>query len=362
MNKLPFIISFLAFMGCMYLQEAMAQQDSLKLHIDSLKMNLNPKKVTLDSLIMKNGDIIVGEMKTMDKGVLTVETQYSDKDFTITWIDIRQVKSVTRFLITLRDGSRMNSNIRSRPNSQIVLKNENGDSLETILPDIVYLQELESSFWSRINATLDVGINFTKDNNLRQYNFQSTAGYTADQWSLDLYFNDFRSSQDSIQPSERKEAGVNYKYFLKKDWYIVPQVEYLSNTEQALKSRITSKVGAGKFMFHTNKSYWGVIGGLNLNDEKFTNETENRNSAELFGGSELNMFDTGDLSLLSNIYFYPSLTEKGRFRTDFKVETKYEFVEDFYVKLSLTLNYDNQPAIQGNEVDYKFGFSVGFEL
>jgi hypothetical protein len=34
-----------------------------------------------DSLVLKNGDVIVGEIKSMDKGVLTIETDYSKNDF-----------------------------------------------------------------------------------------------------------------------------------------------------------------------------------------------------------------------------------------------------------------------------------------
>ena len=34
-------------------------------------------KAQKDSLVLKNGNIIVGEIKSLDKGVLTIETDYS---------------------------------------------------------------------------------------------------------------------------------------------------------------------------------------------------------------------------------------------------------------------------------------------
>ncbi|HQW03056.1 MAG TPA: hypothetical protein PLR30_11290, partial [Saprospiraceae bacterium] len=46
-----------------------------------------------DSLIMTNGDVMVGEIKSMDKGVLFIETPYSDKDFNVKWIEIKEVYS-----------------------------------------------------------------------------------------------------------------------------------------------------------------------------------------------------------------------------------------------------------------------------
>jgi hypothetical protein len=142
----------------------------------------------------------------------------------------------------------------------------------------------------------------------------------------------------------------------------LPEASFLSNTEQALKPRITTKVGVGRYVIHTNRAYWGWVGGLTFNKENFTNETPTRKSAEAYLGTEINRFDAGDLDFLSNLYVYPSLTEKGRVRTDFRLDMKYEFVNDFYVKVNVTYNYDNQPAIDGNESDYVYGFSVGWEL
>ena len=66
-----------------------------------------------DSLILKNGNVIVGEIKSMDKGVLTIETPYSKNDFTIELSAIKEIYSSTSFLVTLKDGERINGTFRS---------------------------------------------------------------------------------------------------------------------------------------------------------------------------------------------------------------------------------------------------------
>jgi Protein of unknown function, DUF481 len=315
-----------------------------------------------DSLIMINGDIMVGEIKSMDKGVLNIETPYSKNDFNVKWVEIKEVNSTTRFLITLQDGRRLNGNLKTNAAGNLVLAAESGDTTETTMEGLVNLIGLKSEFWSRVNASVDLGFSFTKANHLRQGTMQAAAGYLGDSWSTDLFFNLFRSVQDSITATKRNEGGINYIYYLPADWYLMADGNYLSNTEQALKARYTGKLGAGKFLVHSNRSYWGVGGGLSLNIENFTNEMPMRSSAEAYAGTQLNLFDTGDLSLLSTFYVYPSLTESGRVRSDFKVDTKYEFAQDFYLKFNLTLNYDNRPAIAGNETDYVYGLSLGWEL
>ncbi len=311
---------------------------------------------------MTNGDIMVGEIKSLEKGVLFVETPYSDKDFNVKWSEIKEVYSTTRFLITLQDGRRINGNLKTKEAGKVTLTDEDGYTTEAALDEVVNLIGLKSEFWSRVDASIDLGFSFTKANRLKQGTMAIAAGYLGDKWSTEIFFNLFRSIQDSIAPTIRNEAGINYKYYLQHDWYLMLDGNYLSNTEQALKARYTGKAGAGKFLIHSNQSYFAVGGGISLNVENFTNEVPDRSSAEAYIGSELNMFDTGDLSLLSNIYVYPSLTEAGRIRSDFKVDTKYEFAKDFYVKFNLTLNYDNRPAIVGNETDYVYGISLGWEL
>ena len=316
-----------------------------------------------DSLVLKNGNVIVGEIKSLDKGVLTIETPYSKNDFTIEWGGIREIFSKSQFLVTLTNGTRINGTFESvEGGKKIVITDVSGGKTETTFEDMVYLKGLKSDFWSRAYASIDLGLSFTKANNLRQYNVRSKMGYLADKWQLDLFYDDTRSKQDSVAETKRTEGGIAAKYFLQKDWYLASSLNFLSNTEQALQLRTTGKLGVGRYLVHTNKQYWGLGVGLSFNNESFTNGTDSRSSLEAYFGSELNLFDIGDLSLLSNIWVYPSLTEDGRWRTDFTFDAKYDLPLDFYIKLGFTLNYDNRPAVKGKETDYVTVFSIGWEL
>jgi putative salt-induced outer membrane protein YdiY len=123
-----------------------------------------------------------------------------------------------------------------------------------------------------------------------------------------------------------------------------------------------SKIGLGKYLIHTNSTYWGVQGGGSFNNEEFSDESLSRQSAEGFFGTELNMYDIGDLNLLTKVVVYPSITESGRWRTDFNFDTKYDLPLDFYIRLGFTLNYDNQPVEGAPNTDYVFQTTFGWEL
>lgn len=341
-----------------------------------------------DSLILKNKDLIVGEIKSMDKGVLTIETDYSDVDFKISWTGINQIYSSQKFLISTEDGRRLNGTIHSLDSATVKIDTYNFEALfkrkknksdkteinkgiiAIPIGNIVYLNALDDGFWSRLSANIDLGWSVTKANNLRQINVRSGLGYLADRWKLSGSINNISSNQNDVDATKRTDADITYNYFLPKDWFLLYNVTFLSNTEQKIKLRTGNKIGLGKYLVHTNRTYFAFQTGINLNNETYfsdedspiPNSNEGRREGEVFLGSELNLYDIGDLNLLTNIIAYPSLSDPGRFRTDFKLDVKYEFLEDFYVKLGTTVNYDNRPVPGATSLDYVFQTTVGWSL
>jgi len=339
-----------------------------------------------DSLIFYNGNYVVGEVKSMNRGVLTIETDYSDDDFTIDWGKIKEIYTVTYFLITTSDGNRYNGHVNTNEPGKIMILTEDNQQIEVPHDDIVWLDDVDQGFWSQLYASIDVGLDLTKANNFSQFSTRATVGYLAKRWNLDATYNTLFSRQDDVDDINRTDGGVGYKYFLPKDWYPLVSVDFLSNTEQKLDLRTTGKAGLGKYVVHTNYTYWGFSIGANYNNETFLpsviTDTEgnvlpdingndstytepDRKSWEGFIGTELNLFDIGDLSLSTKIFAYPSFTETDplRWRTDFNFDAKYEmpFDDDFYIKLGVTFNYDNQPIEGASETDYVIYTGFGWQ-
>jgi putative salt-induced outer membrane protein YdiY len=314
-----------------------------------------------DSLILTNGDFMVGEAKEMDRGILTFETDYSDSDFRIEWEKIAEIYTDTYFLITLSDGRRFNGTIASTDIENVRIIADSAIA-NTPKQDVVFLKGVDSDFWSRLSVSLDIGYSRTKANNLQQFSVRSAFGFIAERWSTSASYNNVRSSQDEINDIQRMDAGITYRYFLPRDWYPLVQISWLSNTEQNIDLRTITKLGLGKYLIHTNRTYWGVQGGVSFNNENFSNENGTRQSGESFFGTELNMYDIGDLNLLTNVVVYPSLTESRRLRVDYTFDAKYDLPLDFYFKLGFTLNYDNQPVENASTTDYVFQTTFGWEL
>lgn len=228
--------------------------------------------------------------------------------------------------------------------------------------EIIALDEIEDRFWKRISGRLDFSLTLSKANSLSQFNAGGGVDYIDEKWRIRGSVNLLNSDQENSERTERTEGQLEFYRFLPRKWYLLGDMSYLSNTEQALEGRIRPSLGIGKFLVSTNKMYLGLGLGYAYNIENYLDSSFDKTSSEAFINATLNMFDFEDISLDSSLNISPSLSESGRIRTDYDINLKYDLPLDFYIKLGFTLNYDNQPVTGGNDVDYIFTTGFGWEF
>jgi len=315
----------------------------------------------IDSVSFTSGDFIVGEVKNMKNGILQVETDYSDSDFKIEWNKVTSIRSQSQFTILLSSGEKYYGRLQSTSDSTINILERIMDTVNVPNREIVHLSAFNDKFTDRLSASISLGFDMTKAQNLRSLTTRSSLGYVADKWTLGAAYNTLLSTQDAVEDIERTDGDLTFRYLLPRRLYTITTLAGLANTEQKLDLRLNAQLGLGIFLVQTNRLYWGGKGGLNRNIERFSNETEDRSSWEGYLGTELNLFDTGDIDVYFLFMAYPSITEPGRFRSDSKIDFKYELPMDFFIKLGLSLNYDNRPADDASETDYVFQTGFGWE-
>jgi len=222
---------------------------------------------------------------------------------------------------------------------------------------------VEQGFFGRLNLELSAGYTMTKSNNLKTFSIRSGIGYITKKFSADATFNAVRNIQDEADPTRRTEANIGFRYVVVNDWFALISSNLLQNDEQKIKLRATTSAGIGNYIVNTNRLYFGAAAGLAWNNERYTETKDaDRNSLEVAAGLELNLFNMGDLDLMTNLVLYPSITEKGRVRTDYSIDLKYDLPLDFFIGLGFTYNFDNQPVEGASKSDYVFQTTIGWEL
>ena len=315
-----------------------------------------------DTLTLSNNDVLVGTIEKMDRSILTFSTSYDDSDFKIKWGEVKEIKSNRVFIISVTNGERFSTDINSVKGKEktVKLNVEEGIS-EYALSDIVFIEPIGGSFLDRLTVDMDLGINITKANNLKQITANVNATYLAEKWRARGLYKTVLSRQDGSADINRMDAELGGEYYLPHDWFVQAKAIYLSNDEQLLKLRSTYQGGAGYYFIRNNSLFFSANAGLAFSNENFTSDTPDRTSTEGYIALGFSKYAIGDLSVGTNAALYPSFSQSGRYRVDFNFDMKYDLPLDFYIRLGLSYNYDNQPVENAADSDYVFSTSFGWE-
>lgn len=338
-------------------------KNCIRLTLLATLMMFSIRSAAQDTLRLKNGDILHGEIKSLNKSVLLVETPYSDSDFKVEWTDVVEINSPRKFTIFLSTREKIFGSARTAEQpGQIALLLDDGTRRIVDLNTIVIIDPHKDSFKNRFKASISSGLNITKANNSKQFSTRATASYTTQNWNLSGNFNNTQTEQDSVEAIRRVDGSLNFNYLFYKNWFAAYHYDFLSNTEQQIDLRGTHTLAMGNLIIRNNKMYLSGSGGITFNREKYFNELEELHTTEGFLGVEYNAYDVGDLNLHTKFSYYPSFSEANRKRINFSFDVKYEFPLDFFVKFGYTLNYDSKPPNGGAENDYVFQTTLGWEF
>ncbi len=315
-----------------------------------------------DTIRLNNGNILNGELKSLSRGVITLKTTYSDTDFRIEFHNVKGISIQRNSLVILTNGRRRFGTIRTDKGGVVFITSTEGIKEGFQLGEIVELNMVDDKFWHRFKGSIDLGFNLSKSNNLAQLTLGGNLKYVGELWLLNGSIDVLSSDQENSIKTKRTDANLKIYRIFPNKWFVLGEMSFLSNTEQALDGRISPSAGVGKFLVSTNKLFFGLGLGLTYNIENYVDASLDKISTEGFISTSFNMFDFEDFDLDSSLNFFPSLSEKGRLRIDFGVNLTYDLPWDFYIRLSYTQNFDNQPAIEGNSVDYVFTSGFGWKF
>ena len=314
-----------------------------------------------DTLYFKNKEMMVGEVKSMSNNILIAETKYSDQDFKIEFDKVVKLILANKYSIYLVDGRSFYGTLKSKKENEVTITF--GESTQDVgINKIVSLNKIESGFWKHFTGSFDFGYNFAKTNNSEQLTFALQLNYISEKWIHTVKFDKLNTVQDNVEDITRIELDLDTKKYYRDNWFFNSNFSFLSNTSQSIKGRYSPSFGMGNYLVRNNKLYFLVGGGLTYNIEKYFDSSTDKNSFEAVLNTQFNMFNVKDIDISTSILMYPSLSEKGRFRTDIDFSFKYDLPLDFYIKSSISANYDNQPYLNTEKLDYVFSTGFGWKL
>ena len=315
-----------------------------------------------DVIVLKNGDRISGEVKKLEAGHVHIDAGYGDNIFIIDWEEVERIESPAYFAVVTSGGDRLSGSIRTDPDvSTRILVEGQGTTVPLEHSELVSLRLIDAGFWGRFSTSVDFGMSLTKANETKQFNTRSTASYLTDDWSLEGNIDSLWYLRQDVPKTKRNELGTDFLYVITDRWYSVTFGNFLQSDELQLDLRSSIGSGVGRYLVANNRWLLSINGGGAWTNENFEDPlVSNQNSGEVLGTLEFNAFNIGDLNILAQLSVFPSLSDLGRVRINFRNDFKWDLPQDLYFRVGFTNNFDSSPLTDTPRNDYIFSTSVGW--
>lgn len=316
-----------------------------------------------DIVVMKNGDRITGEVKSMLRGKLQFSTD-SMGTVHIDLADIETIISDTSQSVELADGQRFFGPLQKPDNSDIVSIETEQGTVGVGTMDIVTMYPVEAGFWDRLDIEASLGFSWDKASEVGRYNLALNTVYRHPEFINFAGISSEVTTQDGLDDTRRANANMSHIKFKGNKRFISYFGQMESNYELGIDLRSLAGAGYGWNPLRSNHKLFLLTAGLSVNYE-IPVEGESQTNLEAVGRLSYEYFRYTDpeRNLVTHVSVYPSLTDMGRWRADFSTDLRLEFVEDFFWVFNIYANFDSDPISEdASNSDYGVISSLAYKF
>ena len=316
-----------------------------------------------DTLVLRNGDRVVGEIVSLDRDVLTYKTDDMGT-LAIKWEGIHQIASPRYFEVEEASGLRHYGSLRAGPvvRQMIVEVSTFSDTLAH--EQVVRITPIGQGFLARLDGNISLGFTFRRANWIRSISLDANVKHRTQKRLTGLRVNTYFQGEENSEPTSRNTIALNQQRFLARRYVIGGTGQLEQNEELDLNLRALVSFGGGRFLTQSNRAALLVVGGLAFTNEQFVGSSATTNLEAVLGmGWEYYRRDAPKSDIQTTLQVYPSLTDFGRVRTDFQASVMHEFVKDFTTGFTLFDQYDSRPPSgTGASHDYGITLTMGWSF
>ena len=230
---------------------------------------------TRDTVILRSGNPIIGEVQSLRRGTLDFDTAEMDV-VGIDWDDIALLSSGAIFEVESASGVEYVGRLASADTALLVIVGlTRADTLPFAV--VVRIAPIEPGFWARTNGFVDLGTNFAKANSLRSILVTGRFQFQGPIWGLEVNAEAYWQSQtttnaagDSItSKTSRNSASVGVSRGFGAKWAAIGSSQVEHNKELQIDRRLLAVLGVGYQIIRSQGLEFSVAAGGSLNDEQF---------------------------------------------------------------------------------------------
>jgi hypothetical protein len=315
-----------------------------------------------DTIIMKDGTVLSGELKGLKSGRLEFDID-NISIVKIKFDRIRLVKAITHQYRVETSDRKIYFGFIRRSDSTGILRILTKDSAVLIpLDKIAFMTSYDGSSFMHVRGYVSSGFTYARSSNAGRFNFDAAIAWQFERVRTDLTGSMFVSQTDTTWVRDRENLNLQSFYLINSYLSVGGMVKYQRNYELGLARRFQEGLGIVYNWLSRNNFQVKSLTGLVFNQERniegqsFSNQIE----VPLTIQAEFFKFSKPNISVNTSQSAYISLTDPGRLRWDGDTRISWELIEDLALSIQIYHNFDNRPP-SGNPRSWDYGTVLGLK-
>jgi hypothetical protein len=296
-----------------------------------------------DVVGLLNGDVITGEIKSLERGQLTYSTDNMET-IAIKWARVARLASTNWFLVTDDSGTQYFGQLHPTTEPRTLLIGSSDRRFALPAARVVRIARIKESFWERLELAVDLGFSYSKASDILQLTFDGRTAYRDKRHFGEVNFSYLTTDQGDAGVTARYDLTTSYQRTLNGRLFSGFQVGGQGNDELGLRLRLLAGAGLGYRLLEDASSDLSALGGLSVNREWSTDSESSTDNLEAVISASYSLFfyESPETDLQINGALYPGLSSK-RVRSEFDCSLRRELVKDLFITLSYYVSYDSAP-------------------
>ena len=317
-----------------------------------------------DVVVMKNGDRMTGEIKSLKQGELLFSASYMVDAVRLDWSKVARLESKDSYLISMANGYQFTEQFKLEDSGTDNFYIGPSGVVKVSQMSVVRILPIENDFWQQIEGSINFGLSFTSGNDQYDAFLSGNASYRRGASELSASFDTSFSGQPQGTKQARKQLTFGYRRQFAPRWFAGGLVDLLQSDQQQLDLRLTGGGLIGRNLLVSERTRFSVLGGLAVNREKYSVAPAQdwKTNIDAFTGVDFTTFRFSSTNITTGLVVFPSLSTPGRLRTQLKSDLNIKIAKDFWWGVHVYENFDSKPPIRADKNDLSISTTIGWKF
>lgn len=320
---------------------------------------LNAQKI--DTIYHVNGDILTGDFKKLNYGVVTWKMSGMGT-ISLETPEIKSIKSIKKFEVKLKNGLIYYGSFDTTHVARKVKVVSDTGYVMVNVGDIVEVYPMKNSFWLRTTGNLSLGFNYSKGSDVASLAFSGNMNYRIRRSSFSLSWSANNTYQADTLSSTNNSVSVGYQRIVKNYWSVGTFLGGSQNSQLGYKYRWNYAAFGIRDIVYNRWNRYFVAAGLSVQRETPYNNVASYTDLAGLVTTVWKVYKYTDPKIWvdSDLSFIPYITGDWRYRVDFNLNPKVGiYGNNLQIGFKIYYSYDSRPS---EDASSAFDWGINFEL